>query len=319
MSFWDFLKCKKSHTLNVDQPSKKSDTTIDDSSSEEKVQISITAKFSECSESDDSNSKPNIEPDDPDFPCIRLLMRLRNTWVKDAVKEFDPSLIQKHVDTDLLALSSLEMDLNAYTIPDLKEFLSQNNLKVSGKKSDLVHRLMENLSEDQIRTFAPDSYYYLTPHGEMVLNDLIEQQEQLRFQQKVSDIEKIAANPPEIISLYLKERKITDRKFLLVLIDISVLATTYENAAKDMEQMGYVISDDEIVSLSTGFCAFKRLLSLRNCGSSVRYKILTCKDGAVCPRCKEMNGKSFNVSEAEFGVTLPPFCDHCRCQIVMDI
>lgn len=43
------------------------------------------------------------------------------------------------------------------------------------------------------------------------------------------------------------------------------------------------------------------------------YEILGCDDSNGCELCKKMNGKIFNVSEANSGVNLPPFCDHCRC------
>lgn len=35
----------------------------------------------------------------------------------------------------------------------------------------------------------------------------------------------------------------------------------------------------------------------------------------ACPRCREHAGEEYRVSEAVFGVTAPPFCEHCRCTI----
>ena len=344
MSFWDFLKRKKVHTLNVDQHSKEADTTIDNSSSEEKVQISITAKSSECSESDDSISKPSVEPDDPDFPCIRLLMRLRNTWVKDAVKEFDLSLIQKHIDADLLALSSLEMDLKAYTIPDLKEFLSQNNLKVSGKKSDLVHRLMENLSEDQIRTFAPDSYYYLTQKGKKTIEDL----ENAKLQKEIAPIQKIASlisshqfdsatsflypnqgNSfgqikfdiyPEAIAYCHENSVISDALFFAV-IDRILYGYSSNNTFSHLRYIGYDISDisnDNVITALTACRSSSRLLDFKKLGPDTKYRIVCIHDAATCASCSSKTNRSYLVSEAKFGINLPPFCEECRCRIVLD-
>lgn len=38
--------------------------------------------------------------------------------------------------------------------------------------------------------------------------------------------------------------------------------------------------------------------------------------GNACPCCREHDGEEFRVDEAVFGVTLPPFCDRCRCSII---
>lgn len=67
--------------------------------------------------------------------------------------------------------------LKSFKVPELKEVLKQNELKVSGKKQELIDRLSENLSENEISNYidkkplkitskgqeALDEYYYIVP------------------------------------------------------------------------------------------------------------------------------------------------------------
>ena len=48
-----------------------------------------------------------------------------------------------------------------------------------------------------------------------------------------------------------------------------------------------------------------------------KYQICTADDENTCPRCRKMDGKVFLLSEAQLGVNLPPFCDFCRCSIIV--
>jgi SPP1 gp7 family putative phage head morphogenesis protein len=59
------------------------------------------------------------------------------------------------------------------------------------------------------------------------------------------------------------------------------------------------------------------LYNFRKYGNK-EYKILGANSSKkpACEKCKEMDGKIFNVSDAEPGVNYPPFCEHCRCTTV---
>ena len=50
-----------------------------------------------------------------------------------------------------LEVSDLEGNISLRTVPELKEILSAHKLKVSGKKSELVSRLMDSLPEQKLR------------------------------------------------------------------------------------------------------------------------------------------------------------------------
>lgn len=49
-----------------------------------------------------------------------------------------------------------------------------------------------------------------------------------------------------------------------------------------------------------------------------RYRILGTPNAKIpmCPICDEIHGKVFSISQWKIGVTVPPFCDTCRCTTV---
>lgn len=55
------------------------------------------------------------------------------------------------------------------TIPELKAILAEHELKVSGKKGELIRRLMENLSEHELKELFPVGVYIVTEKGQTAL------------------------------------------------------------------------------------------------------------------------------------------------------
>lgn len=55
-------------------------------------------------------------------------------------------------------------------VADLKEILKEYGLKVSGKKDELIERLDENLSEDELKKFFKSKNYQLSSKGEEFLS-----------------------------------------------------------------------------------------------------------------------------------------------------
>jgi hypothetical protein len=53
----------------------------------------------------------------------------------------------------------------------LKEVLKKHNLKVSGKKQELIERLITNVSKEELKTAFPDSYYILTDKGKSIVQE----------------------------------------------------------------------------------------------------------------------------------------------------
>ena len=60
------------------------------------------------------------------------------------------------LDRGFIRVASNETALNRLTIPELKDVLRQQNLKLTGKKSDLIDRILQNVDAeflDQLLTF----------------------------------------------------------------------------------------------------------------------------------------------------------------------
>lgn len=72
---------------------------------------------------------------------------------------------------DLIELDSINNSLKHKTISELKTILSDNNLKTSGKKDDLIDRITSNLNEEQILQYVSGQYYCLTPLGQDVIDN----------------------------------------------------------------------------------------------------------------------------------------------------
>lgn len=68
-----------------------------------------------------------------------------------------------------LAIGDIRRSIRQKTVPDLKAILSERGLKVSGKKDELVQRLMDNLPGQELRELFPVGVYEITPAGERAL------------------------------------------------------------------------------------------------------------------------------------------------------
>lgn len=76
---------------------------------------------------------------------------------------------------DYLRKPTIEETLSYYKVPELKELLSKRGLKVTGKKDELVERLISALSDDDIFTFLKsDKRYFLSEKGMKHYNDNID-------------------------------------------------------------------------------------------------------------------------------------------------
>lgn len=64
-----------------------------------------------------------------------------------------------------LERSGIEKSISIKTVPELKAILAEHELKVSGKKAELVYRLMDNLSESELEELFPVGVYSITQKG----------------------------------------------------------------------------------------------------------------------------------------------------------
>ena len=276
------------------------------------------------------------------FPNGEFLQRVSQESIAHAKKLFDSSLIENHVNEGFLCLSTLEYDLSGIKIPDLKAFLSAHNLKMSGKKADLISRIIENIPIDDIRTLAPDSYYLLTPKGQDAVESWrvslhqAEQRERAERQQNRIEIMKTCADfiasrnfnavvslmhyensglavYPEAIYLGLQGLNLLDYEYILAAVDYWILSSDQRMIIDDMACLGYIMDEETIRQIIAGTRSYVDLLHIRIL--TVKYQVRSRDGKNHCDHCQSFDGKIFSVNEARIGVSLPPFCKSCNCYI----
>lgn len=276
------------------------------------------------------------------FPNGDFLQRVSQKSITRAKELFDGSLIENHVNEGFLCLSALEYDLSCISVPDLKAFLSAHTLKVSGKKADLIPRIIENIPIDDIRTLASDSYYLLTPKGQEAVERWreslrqVEQRERAEHQQKRIETMKMCASfiasqdfyavvslmhyensgqavYPEAIYLGLQDLNLLDYKHILAAVDYLILSSDQRMIIDDMACLGYIINEETLCQIIAGTRSYVDLLHIRIW--TVKYQVRSRSGKNHCDHCQSFDGKIFSVNEAKMGVTLPPFCKSCNCYI----
>lgn len=279
------------------------------------------------------------------FPDGNLLLRVEQESVSYVEKLFSHNLINKHIKEGFLCLSSLEYDLSRVKVADLKGFLSAHDLKVSGKKADLIARIIENVSTNDIRALAPDSYYLLTPKGKVAKEEwqeaerLMEQKERAELQQKrIAEMETLAPliasknfetvtellRPgnvissssdvyPEAIYRCLQDLDFLEHKYMLVAVDYAILGSDLRTIIDDLAYCGYSMEEKIVWQIIAGTRSYVDILHVRIWGT--KYQIHSRDNKLHCDHCQSFDGKIFSVDEAKIGITAPPFCDTCHCFI----
>ena len=79
-------------------------------------------------------------------------------------------LLEKLLDNGYLKFGDVSDSIRAQRISDIKPVLKKYNLKVSGKKAELVDRLIENVSSQKLSVDFPIKYYRVSEKGMELLN-----------------------------------------------------------------------------------------------------------------------------------------------------
>lgn len=74
-------------------------------------------------------------------------------------------IIKRLLKDNYLRISDTKESIAYLTIPDLKEILRIKKLKLTGRKSELLDRIFENFSDDELETYVKDRRYILTELG----------------------------------------------------------------------------------------------------------------------------------------------------------
>ena len=77
--------------------------------------------------------------------------------------------LHRLLDGGYLEISDIETNISLKTIPDLKAILEEHELKATGKKGELVQRILNNIPIDELEAIFPVGKYKLTEKGKFAL------------------------------------------------------------------------------------------------------------------------------------------------------
>lgn len=101
---------------------------------------------------------------------------------KNPAKEFSEKVAKKYdttpnklkkqaIEDAFIEIGSPLIEARSAKVSDLKEILKEHGLKVSGKKDELIERLGENLSEDELKKHFKSKNYQISSEGEEFLKN----------------------------------------------------------------------------------------------------------------------------------------------------
>ena len=91
-------------------------------------------------------------------------------WYDYGIRDVDVAL-KSLKDRDFLKIGSLKSAIENETVAVLKDILKNNNMKVSGKKAQLVQRILEELPEKELKNCFTKYTYELTDSGKTILDN----------------------------------------------------------------------------------------------------------------------------------------------------
>ena len=179
----------------------------------------------------------------------------------------------------LFTLGDPVYSISNYTISDIKKVLKKYDLKVSGKKDELIERISKNLSDDEINNEFENSTFVLISEAEKFLKE----NKYIIYYYDNSLDEFISLEKYE--SLF-KKSKVTDSIY-------EVLYRYYTNLANESvnnkQWDHYKISIGHIINISVDNISDLKLLKLH-----IKYFILEANNW-ICDDYSDYYNPSFNL------------------------
>lgn len=92
-------------------------------------------------------------------------------WYWDYSVADPQSILNSLAEKGFLSVGGIELTLEDLKLPQIKEELKSIGQKVTGKKADLIDRLIQNGDLDKLSQKYPDRHYILTAKGEQELKE----------------------------------------------------------------------------------------------------------------------------------------------------
>ena len=221
---------------------------------------------------------------------------------------------------------------------DLKAFLKSYNLSVTGKKEELITRIISNIDKSiTCKHYNTDSYMALSEKGKMITlkypKEFLRNAEldEIAYEYYKSITPNVLEQYPEFFEYKIKalepysEYGVAIKSFAIIKIndfpESTLLKIERDLKSEIFEKLyGVTVPNGIFYQVKRYFKSIYDLKSYTERNSnriSYEYTIRTANDERVCDFCKSMDGKKFIISDAVVGKNYPPFdnckCEFCRC------
>jgi len=281
----------------------------------------------------------------------------------NAYHEDVPRLIRTFIERGLLVSQTKEDFINHLKVEELKEILRNRGLKISGRKSELVSRILSDVPEQDYAHLIDKETYTLSSVARKLLQDY-----------EISKEQKILAYEKECINLILNKKidTVYDRICKQKLNSVSGSMINWDNELKKgldkckeeklIKSLNFTDSETDYLLHNNlqifNACCIYCYLSGINQNDIIKiyssyidenidnniwrilrgraytwesyvisqdrknsfidlgvkyYKVVGTLDRTTCEFCGKMDGKIFEMSDYQPGITAPPFHQLCRC------
>lgn len=265
-------------------------------------------------------------------------------------------LIANLLNKGFLILGDIDVSLQHLETKELKDILAKAGLKVSGKKGDLIERIINGIDKQSLLALGLPVYIIRSEIGDRILSEGHQDGMKEYYEAKIiyGDRELVLPILELIANKKFKEAErgienlqSYDKKVFSEFMDFHINTleqySEYELRIKACLLYAYMSGKSSIArNLMNDVCGTeiplnvfektkKYLLSMKDfllinkmanislSNGEYGYYIKSANDEKCCKYCRQMEGVFFKASEANLGITYPPFehCenDFCRCRV----
>ena len=151
------------------------------------------------------------------FAYVIFLESYGKRFLKSTEREYkitETDLNSQAIKDGFVSISSPLIAARKSTVADLKEILRQHNLKVSGKKDDLIKRLGDNLTVEELEEIFPEKSYELSDMG----RQFIDENDYILFYEENNNL-KLAFTPNEFENIFKDNNYSSKEEMCKLIID----------------------------------------------------------------------------------------------------